>query len=75
MNGILFVFDIFRLFCGLFLMKLGKMLLRRHWKGSVPGIGKGPVAKLGKTGTDWERVRLPDSAKEGKKTAEFTINM
>ena len=53
----------------MFNSKLEKKLYKRHWEGSVFGIGKGPVAKLGKTGTDWERVCLPDSAKEGKKNA------
>ena len=37
-------------------------------KNYISVIGKGPVAKLGKTGTDWEWVRLSDPAKEGKKT-------
>ena len=45
-----------------FYSKLGKILYKRHWEGSGFGIGKGPVAKLGKTGTDWEwsvyRTRL-----------------
>ena len=40
-----------------------------NWeKYYISVIGKGPVAKLGKTGTDWEWVCLPDPAKEGKKT-------
>ena len=45
-----------------------------HWEGSVFGIGKGPVAKFGKTGTNWERVRLPDPAKEGKKTLHLHVD-
>jgi len=39
-----------------------------NWeKYYISVIGKGPVAKLGRTSTDWERVQLPDPAKEGKK--------
>ena len=47
--------------------EIGKNATSVHWEGSIPVIWKGPVAELGKTGTDWERVCLPDSAKEGKK--------
>jgi len=35
----------------------------------VARIGKGPVAELERTSTDWEWVHLPDQTKEGKKPA------